>query len=50
MVKVFNSTANYYRSEHPISPIINIHITVAKFINAESFVSFVTGDVNKGDA
>lgn len=32
---VFNLTANYYRSEHPISSIINTHNTVAKFINTE---------------
>lgn len=49
-VQVFNSTANYYRNEHPISPIINTHKYVAKFINTEYFVLFVTGDVNKRDA
>lgn len=49
-VEVFKSYCNYSRNKRPISSVINTCYIIAKFINTEDFVLFVTGDVNKRDA
>ena len=49
-VEVFKSYCNYSRNKRPISSVISTRYIIAKFINTEDFVLFVTGDVNKRDA
>lgn len=49
-LKVFNPTATILGISISISFVISTPYIVAKFINTEKFLLFVTGDVNKRDA
>lgn len=49
-MKVFNPTATILGISISISFVISTPYIVAKFINTEKFLLFVTGDVNKRDA
>lgn len=49
-LKVFSPPATILGISISISFVISTPYTVAKYINTEKFLLFVTGDVNKRDA